>query len=142
MFLSSRFALAVAAALVGLGCCSAAQNDAANAQEEPVLNWKREGGIAGFCDQLAIWNSGKVQATSCKPAGASRTGRLQKHHAAQLQQWIRSLRTTAIADNDAGVNDSLSVSLSLKGKGGNAPSAQEKQAMLDFASELFYSHNP
>src|SRR5215208_4168781 len=33
-----------------------------------ALIWKRSGGVAGFCDNMTIYLSGEVQATTCKNA--------------------------------------------------------------------------
>ena len=30
------------------------------------MTWKREGGIAGFCDSMTVYLSGEVHANSCK----------------------------------------------------------------------------
>ena len=38
------------------------------------LGWQREGGIAGFCNNLLVYRSGVALATSCKGTGSARLG--------------------------------------------------------------------
>ena len=60
------------------------------APDEIALVWHREGGIAGFCDDLSVTTAGAVTGSSCKsnqPQGAMRSS-LDASRQAQLQAWL------------------------------------------------------
>src|SRR5687767_4513075 len=56
-----------------------------------AMSWKREGGIAGFCDYMTIYLSGEVQAGSCKQeqyVEGSLANLLTEEEMEELDGWL------------------------------------------------------
>ena len=87
-------ALALGAALI-LGSCTVTPiatptPGEVNAGGGPVLVWHREGGIAGFCDDLTVNADGSYTAERC--TGEAMTSTLTADEQALLNDWIARLR--------------------------------------------------
>lgn len=101
-----------------------------------ALSWHREGGIAGFCDDLAISRTGLAEASSCKGTPPAIT--LNDAQLSQLYTWLDTLQAFDIAQGDpAGAADAMHISLRFGGRGAVPADAAQQQAILDFASALF-----
>lgn len=111
-----------------------------------VFTWKREGGIAGFCDYMTIYLSGEVHGGSCKQ-GQYVEERLidvlSKEEIAKLDQWVKNHGNINIDKSDPkGVSDRMVVVLTLIGTGEQqALSASNEQELLNFAQELHQQLN-
>ena len=59
-------------------------------QVAPVLRWHREGGIAGLCDDLAVFADGRVVAASCRGTESTEVGRavLDAERHELLRGWL------------------------------------------------------
>jgi len=106
-----------------------------------LLTWHREGGIAGFCDDLLVYQSYEVRFSSCKTEGALAQGSslaklLSKEQQAQLEQWLNTYRTVKITVKDAAVADAMTTQLTFYGLGSSQPDEASKQALLDLVSNL------
>lgn len=106
-----------------------------------ALSWKREGGIAGFCDYMTVYLSGEIQATSCKPGNyveKSLADVLSEEEMAQLDEWLSEYGDISIdASDPMGVSDRMTVTLTFAGMGSEqtlSPSAE--QELLSFVQEL------
>jgi hypothetical protein len=108
-----------------------------------ALAWKREGGIAGFCDTLTVFLSGEVFASQCKPeAEDGKVGTfadlLTTMEKTKFNDWITRL---AQADLDAsdpkGVADRMEVTLKFFGTGSKPSTKSEQQALFTFAQDLY-----
>lgn len=103
----------------------------------PVITWTREGGIAGFCDTLTITAGGWVYASSCKSAEPT-VFRLNDEQLKMLYQWVDNYASFAVDKSDpAGVADGMIVTLTFTGEGQNQVPADEKDAIMAFATNLF-----
>jgi hypothetical protein len=107
-----------------------------------ALIWKREGGIAGFCDSLTVFLSGEVYANRCKPESEGRMGTFKNlfssSEQSQFAQWVSELGQVNLdASDPAGVADRMVVTLSLFGQGNKQPSSSEQQTLFDFAQKLY-----
>jgi len=103
-----------------------------------ALTWKRSGGIAGFCDELKVYRSGRVATFNCK-SGSPAVPATQWLNAAQLEQlygWVDALQTSDGKQTDSGVADSMSITWVLSGSGTRAASTAERQAIFTFAAAL------
>ena len=108
----------------------------------PALVWKREGGIAGFCDTLTVFLSGEVFASQCKAQAEGRVGTfaelLSSQERTQFNSWMTKF---AEADLDAsdpkGVSDRMVVTLEFYGTGSKPPTQSEQQALFKFAQDLY-----
>ncbi|MEO8355793.1 MAG: hypothetical protein ABI621_07755 [Chloroflexota bacterium] len=106
-----------------------------------ALTWKREGGIAGFCDNLTVYLSGEVQGTNCNSAEAVEnrlTDLLSAEEIATMNEWISKYGVVEIdASDPQGVADGMTVNLKLLGTGTEqitSPAVQ--QILLEFVQQL------
>jgi hypothetical protein len=106
-----------------------------------ALTWSRSGGIAGFCDNLTIFLSGEVQATSCK--GNEVTEKrlnelLSREEIATMNEWLLKYGVVDIDESDpAGAADAMSVKLHLAGLGTEKmTSSAVQQVLLQFIQKL------
>jgi hypothetical protein len=109
-----------------------------------LMKWKREGGIAGFCDVLTVFLSGEVHRSSCK-SGEYVEERLSdlvsEAEIAKLDEWVQEYGTVTIdASDPKGVSDRMVVTLEFRGLGSqeSISSANEKE-LLEFAQSLSQS---
>ncbi len=101
-----------------------------------ALSWHREGGIAGFCDDLAISTTGLAEATSCK--GTAPVVTLSDAQLSQLYTWLDTLQAFDTTQNDPlGAADAMHISLRFSGRGTEQADADQQQAVLDFAAALY-----
>ncbi len=107
-----------------------------------ALVWKREGGIAGFCDTLTVFLSGEVFASQCKPQADGRFGTfanlLSAREQKQFNGWIAKFAQTDLdASDPRGVADRMEVTLELFGNGSKTPTESEQQVLFQFAQDLY-----
>jgi hypothetical protein len=106
-----------------------------------VLSWHREGGIAGFCDDLSVYVTGEVYAASCRgeqPQNLGK-GRLSGEQLAQLYAWVDRLGTFEIEQRDPAQADAMTIRVLFTGAGSRQADAADKQAIQDWAAQLFAS---
>ncbi len=104
-----------------------------------VLTWHREGGLAGFCDDLTIDATGLVDAASCAddPAATVSHGQLPPDDLARLQTWLDKYQPFEVEQVDPATADGMAISLTFAGRGPAEPTEAEKQQILDFAAEIY-----
>lgn len=102
------------------------------------LTYRREGGFAGFCDELHIMAPATVIRYTCKSNGLVEDGRrsLSSSEAGIFRTAQTRLRTLAFVQSDKAVADGMTVSLSLQGVGMADASPLERSALLQFAQSL------
>jgi predicted outer membrane protein len=109
-----------------------------------VLDWNREGGIAGFCDEVTIYLTGDYYVSSCKTpsptAGPTPTPELPSQlTAAQLEQLYAFYDTLAGFDyqyTDPAVADAMTIRFTFAGQGEVSATDEDVQAINSFASGL------
>ncbi len=111
--------------------------------DQPVVDrafvWRREGGIAGYCDEVVVSRTGTAMARSCRqPEGEPvATVRLSREELAQLYQWLDTLAPCDWQSDAGGATaDALTTSISLAGQGAKALSDSERDQMIAFANAL------
>lgn len=107
-----------------------------------ALIWKREGGIAGFCDTLTVFRSGEVFTSSCKAASEGTMGTLadllSSNERQTFSDWITTFDQVKLdASDPKGVADRMVVTLELFGIGDEKPAESEQQALFEFAQDLY-----
>lgn len=104
-----------------------------------ALAWHREGGIAGFCDDVTVYVTGAVYVTSCRGQQANDLGhfRLDAEQLATLYGWIDTYASFELDHRDAAVADSMTVRLIFSGAGTETASEAEQMLVADFAQNLF-----
>lgn len=87
-----------------------------------ALVWQRTGGIAGFCDDVYIYRSGKAQVNSCsqsgEPAGEIWLAPAQLE---MLYTWLDTYRAFDIEQTDPAVADAMTLRWNLYGDGATQP---------------------
>lgn len=103
-----------------------------------AFTWHREGGIAGFCDDMTVYLTGEVIASTCaggQPAGPG-SARLSLKQLEQLYEWVDRLQSFEFDQTDPATADAMTIRLSFYGRGDQAPTEDDQQAILAFAAEL------
>lgn len=104
-----------------------------------ALAWHREGGIAGFCDDVTVYVTGDVTAVSCRTEQFRELGR-GRMTADQLQrffEWLDALRPFEVDQTDPAATDAMTVRLVFSGAGAAEATDTDKQAIQDLAAQLF-----
>lgn len=107
-----------------------------------ALTWSREGGIAGFCDNLTVFLSGEIYGNQCKsqPGGTMGTFAviLSEEERQQLTEWMQEFGELKIdASDPAGVSDRMEVKLEFYGNGDGSLTQSDEQALMNWAQEVF-----
>ena len=107
-----------------------------------AMVWKREGGIAGFCDTMTVFRSGEVYTTQCKPQSEGRMGTfanlLSSSEQRQFMDWMAMFGQANLDASDPnGVADQMVVTLELFGTGSQQVAKADQQALFEFAQNLF-----
>src|SRR6266545_5746660 len=107
-----------------------------------AMVWKREGGIAGFCDTLTVFRSGEVYANQCKPQAEGRMGTfanlLSSDQQNQFMDWMAQLGEEKLdASDPKGVADRMVVTLDLFGTGNKQITKSNQQELFEFAQNLY-----
>lgn len=107
-----------------------------------AMVWKREGGIAGFCDSMTVFLSGEVYANQCKPKAEGRMGTfadlLSSSQQKQFMDWMAQFAEAKLdASDPAGVADRMMVTLNLFGSGSKQVTKSDQQALFEFAQNLY-----
>jgi hypothetical protein len=112
----------------------AAQSGRTSAARGLAFGYRREGGIAGFCDDVAVYLDGAVTVSSCK--GVNETFRLTASQLEPLYAWFDSLRALDYSQSDPAVADAMKITLALPGQGQKDADEATIQAINEFAAEL------
>jgi hypothetical protein len=103
-----------------------------------LMKWKREGGIAGFCDYVTVYLSGEVHRSSCKSGENVEelvSNILSEAEIARLDAWVQEYGTVNIdASDPKGVSDRMVVTLEFMGLGNQETiSSADERELLEFA---------
>ncbi len=103
-----------------------------------VFTWQREGGIAGFCDEVSVYVTGEAYVTSCKGSQPKAMGRvrLDATQLATLYRWIDTLQAFDMEQGDTGVADSMTMRIVFSGRGTTSATEADLQAITDLAQTL------
>jgi hypothetical protein len=109
-----------------------------------ALDWNRQGGIAGFCDEVTVLLTGDYDVSNCKTppptAAATLEPTLPLHLSPtqldQLYGWYDTLETFDYEHTDPATADALTIKFTFQGNGTQPASEQDIQAINDFAYGL------
>ena len=104
-----------------------------------ALAWQREGGVAGFCDDLSIDVTGEATARSCAGGQQVKLGRthLDAAQLNDLYRWIDSLQPFQVENKDPTTADAMTVRLAFSGVGPGQASDADIRAIADFAAQVY-----
>jgi hypothetical protein len=100
-----------------------------------VLTWSREGGLAGFCDELTVTASGDAAANSCTAVGTKRR-KLSDAELVRLGQWRAAFGPLTATSRDAATADAMTMKMTFSGLGQRQPSDAERQELFDWAQRV------
>ena len=114
--------------------------DGSELAAEVAVTWTREGGIAGFCNELIIDVTGMMTAYSCEGMPYTEVAQqlLNPEPRQQLYDWLNTLQPFNYEQSDNAVADAMSITLSFNGHGDAAASDTEQSNIEAFAAQ-FYS---
>ncbi len=101
----------------------------------PVIVYHREGGIAGFCDDVTIDASGNAKIKSCK-FSKEKDVTLTSAQMGTLNQWLSSFKSFNYDHTDPATADAMTITLRFSGDGQSQPTGADIQTMLSFLSQL------
>ena len=101
----------------------------------PALVWHREGGIAGFCDDLTVDVDGSYTAETCKEQAVMSA--LTAEEQSRLDEWIGQLQSFEVTQTDPAVADAMTIKVTFVGQGTGQASEAQRQAIQAFAAEVY-----
>jgi len=118
---------------------SIAATEPPDADEDIVLTWHREGGIAGFCDDLVVYVTGQVRATSCKGNQSRQIGNryLSTEQTDMLNRWVETYKSFAFERSDEATADGMRVRMTFSGNGTREATEAEKQVIREFLVKFY-----
>lgn len=101
--------------------------------------WHREGGIAGFCDDLTAYVTGLLYASSCQGQTPENLGSrwMTSDELERLYAWIDEYAPFEYLHDDGAVADSMKVTLIFSGAGASEADEAIQQEIVAFAQELY-----
>lgn len=99
--------------------------------------YRREGGIAGFCDVVEVL-AGTATISSCASEPPAIVGEvtLSADQAQQVLTWLEELKTFEHEQADAATADAMTVRIIFNGEGDNEPTDEDLAAIEKLAQEL------
>jgi len=137
-----RLALLLAVMTLTLAACGTAagpEPEVTTGPDVALLTWHREGGLAGFCDELAVMGNGRVVVSTCRGGNDAVLGEgtLTPDQRAQLEDWAARLKAFDVEETDPATADAMTVRLALAGRGTEEATEQDLQAIRDYAAGLY-----
>lgn len=107
-----------------------------------ALIWKREGGIAGFCDSLTVFLSGEVYGDQCKAQSNGTMGTfaslLSTSEREQFDTWFSQYgQTTLDASDPEGVADGMTLVIEFYGSGKGKPAQSIQGDIFTWVQNLY-----
>jgi hypothetical protein len=110
------------------------------------LSWTRQGGIAGYCDELQIYLPNQANASTCNPPGSANSADLNELLSAseidQFNQWLDEFGSVTLTQKDPAVTDAMTQTLLLQGFGQGQPDASQQQALFAWTQMVFGKMHP
>jgi len=112
----------------------AAQSGRAEAAWGLAFSYNRQGGIAGFCDEVTIYLDGSVNVSSCKDVNIDL--RLDAAQLEQVYAWYDRLQAIDYSYSDPATADGLSIKLASPSQGQRTADDVVLNDILTFCAEL------
>jgi hypothetical protein len=102
------------------------------------ITWRREGGIAGFCDVVTISIPGPATVASCasEPPEVRDEVELTAEQTSRLQALIDRLASFDREQSDPATADAMTITLVFLGRGAARPSDADVTALEELAAEV------
>jgi hypothetical protein len=105
-----------------------------------AFGWHREGGVAGFCDDLSAYVTGQVLASTCRKDTAETLAKrwLEAPELEQLYSWVDTYAPFEFGNTDNATGaDSMTTRMVFMGTGTTVADAAQQQLMVDYAATLY-----
>jgi len=107
-----------------------------------ALTWRREGGIAGFCDSLTVFLSGEIYGNQCRSQSNGTMGTfaslLSSNEHEQFDTWIASYeQATLDASDPEGVADRMTLVIEFYGIGQGKPGKSVQDDIFTWVQDLY-----
>jgi len=112
----------------------AAQSGRPQADWGLALVYSRQGGFAGFCDEMKIYLDGSVLLSSCKDVTLD--VRLDAEQLSQLYAWYDSLEEIDATSTDPALADAMTTKLVMPAQGNRTVNEEITNEILAFCAEL------
>lgn len=104
-----------------------------------VFGWRRDGGIAGFCDDVAVYLSGEAIVTSCQQPQMGHFW-LNANQLRMVFTWVDELRSFEDEETDPAITDAMTRYIAFSGIGTKPAGDDEILNMHFLAEELAARH--
>jgi hypothetical protein len=103
-----------------------------------VFAWHREGGFAGFCDDVAVYLNGIAAGTSCKGEQPKSMGEswLTANQMRTIYTWVDTYQDYDYASADPAVADGMSMRMIFTGNGNQQMNEFEQTRLISLAQEV------
>lgn len=100
--------------------------------------WRREGGIAGFCDVVELTADGAASVSSCaaNPPRLVAQVRLSTAQAGLIADWVTRFGSFQREQSDPATADAMTLSVEFDGQGDAKPDEGDVAAMMDLAQQV------
>ena len=104
-----------------------------------LLTWKQSGGIAGRCDEMTIYLSGEIHASSCmQTKDTSMKDLFTSDDQSQLDNWSVKFGNVLIDLSDPkGAADAMTRTMIFNGNGNGQPTQADQQALYNWAQMIY-----
>jgi hypothetical protein len=102
-----------------------------------IFTYHREGGIAGFCDDVTVTVTGVAHATSCAGNEPQELGRvrLDANQLATAFNWVDTLQSFEYEHTDPATADAMTIRIVFSGTGNTEATEEDRKAMEALAVE-------
>ena len=138
-------------ALVALAACAlgADEGDKGGAVDGDVesldggYTWRREGGIAGFCDVVELTADGAASVSSCaaNPPRLVAQVRLSTAQAGLIADWVARFGSFQREQSDPATADAMTITIVFLGRGTAQPGEDDVAAIEALAHEVLQAAN-
>lgn len=106
--------------------------------DDQLFHWHREGGIAGFCDDVTIVSMTTASVSSCRarPPAFFADVQLTADEQAALSEWLATYDTDTYEQADPATADAMVIAIQIYGEGSATPNEAAWQQMDRFAQAL------
>ncbi|MEZ4517716.1 MAG: hypothetical protein R3C44_13115 [Chloroflexota bacterium] len=103
-----------------------------------VIQWHREGGIAGFCNDVTIYTTGSTLISNCQSGEFTNIAEAQLTADEQetVNQWRATFSSWSYEQSDPAVADAILIRLEFVGDGTREPDEATLQQMSRLAQQV------
>lgn len=108
------------------------------------ITWRREGGIAGFCDIVTLSADGSATVSTCRadPSETLAAPELTATQASLVADWVERFRSFERKQTDPASADAMTIVIVFDGEGTAEPAENDLAAMSALAQEVLIQSLP